>query len=248
MNHCARAQDLMVQNMAQWSIDLALVSEPYRVLPRADWFGDADGLVALVFGPRVTPPSLGSTTKGHGFVVANMGALTVVGVYFSPNRPLAEFEMFLGRLTLYVGGASGPVLVAGDFNAKSTLWGSPATNARGRVMAEWLASTGLVVVNTGSDSTCVRRQGESIVDLTLASPNFATRIVGWHVSKEETLSDHRYIRFDVSAHTSELGRTFPAGGGPRWSLRRLNKDLLEEAAIVASWSRLPSDDVEECAE
>ncbi|XP_041989124.1 uncharacterized protein LOC121740461 [Aricia agestis] len=248
LNHSAQAQDLWSQEVLKRSIDVGVIAEPYRILPRGDWLGDADSTVALVFGPKIVPPSSRSTTRGHGYVVADLGALTVVGVYFSPNRPIAEFGAFLLRLTTFVSGAANPVVVAGDFNAKSTRWGSPATDARGRAMADWLATTGLVVANRGAVSTCVRWQGESIVDLTLVSPSIARRMSGWRVLEEvETLSDHLYIGFDI-ASTSEAGRRIPPGGGPRWSLRGLDRDLLEEAAIVASMSPLPSENVEECAE
>ncbi|XP_041987884.1 uncharacterized protein LOC121739463 [Aricia agestis] len=248
LNHSAQAQDLWSQEVLKRSIDVGVIAEPYRILPRGDWLGDADSTVALVFGPKIVPPSSRSTTRGHGFVVADLGALTVVGVYFSPNRPIAEFGAFLLRLTTFVSGAANPVVVAGDFNAKSTRWGSPATDTRGRAMADWLATTGLVVANRGAVSTCVRWQGESIVDLTLVSPSIARRMSGWRVLEEvETLSDHLYIGFDI-ASTSEAGHRIPPGGGPRWSLRGLDRDLLEEAAIVASMSPLPSEDVEECAE
>ncbi|XP_041973292.1 uncharacterized protein LOC121728989 [Aricia agestis] len=202
--------------MAQWSIDLAFLSEPYRILSRSDWIGDADATVALVLGPRMSPPSSGRTTRGRGFVVSRLGALTVVGVYFSPNRPLAEFEAFLLRLTAFISGAPGPAIVAGDLNAKSTLWGSPATDARGRVVESWMASTGLMVANRGTVNTCVRRQGGSIVDVTLVSTDYARRITNWRVEEEtETLSDHKFIRFDVRAHASELGRTISSASKKR---------------------------------
>ncbi|XP_041987956.1 uncharacterized protein LOC121739522 [Aricia agestis] len=238
------------EEILESKIDVAVAAEPYRVLNRDDWLGDADSRVALVFGPKVAPPTSRGITRGNGFVSAKLRALTVVGVYFSPNRALADFESFLLRLTTFVEGTSGPVIIAGDFNAKSTLWGSPATDARGRVVANWLASKGFVLANRGTTSTCVRWQGESIVDLTLSSPTVARRITNWRVlSDKETLSDHRYIRFDVSACTSELGRRTPSHGGPRWSLRRLDREMLKEAAIVAAWNPLPPEGgVEELAD
>ncbi|XP_041973441.1 uncharacterized protein LOC121729121, partial [Aricia agestis] len=249
LNHCAQAQDLWVQALLQWEIDVAVIAEPYRVLVRSDWTGDVDSTVALVFGPKVVPPSSRNTTRGHGFVVANLGTLTVVGVYFSPNRAIADFEALLLRLTAVVEGSNHPVVVAGDFNAKSPMWGSSVTNARGRVIEDWLTTTGLVLANRGTASTCVRRQGESIVDLTLVSPTIARRISEWQVlSRTETLSDHLYIRFVVSARTTEPSRTSPSGVGPRWSLKKLDRDLLKEAAAVASWAPLPSEDVDECAQ
>ncbi|XP_041969323.1 uncharacterized protein LOC121726158 [Aricia agestis] len=249
LNHCAAAQDLWVQVLLQWEIDVGIIAEPYRVLDRSDWVGDVDSLVAIVFGPKIVPPSSRNAIRGRGFVVAILGTLTVVGVYFSPNKPIVEFEALLLQLTAVVEGSSRPVVVAGDFNAKSPLWGSPAANARGRLLEDWLVTTGLVLANRGASSTCVRPQGESIVDLTLVSPAIAPRITEWKVlSRIETLSDHLYIRFVVSAHLTEPGRSFTPGTGLRWSLKKLDRDLLKEAAAVASWAPLPSEDVEECAE
>ncbi|XP_046974642.1 uncharacterized protein LOC124540911 [Vanessa cardui] len=72
-----------------------------------------------------------------------------VGVYASPNRSLAEFEQLLVEVGALIGQASpNPVLVAGDFNAKSTAWGSPATDARGEALEEWAVSLGLAVINS----------------------------------------------------------------------------------------------------
>ncbi|XP_037302307.1 uncharacterized protein LOC119192595 [Manduca sexta] len=52
---------------------------------------------------------------------------------------------------------------------------------------------------SGSEDTCVRHNGGSVVDITFATPDLARRVQGWRVLvEEETLSDHRYIRFSVS--------------------------------------------------
>ncbi|XP_045449092.1 uncharacterized protein LOC123657613, partial [Melitaea cinxia] len=70
-------------------------------------------------------------------------------------------------------------------------------------------------------------------------------VEGWRVETEvETLSDHRYIRFEVSpapvrpalsSSTSSSGRS----QFPRWALSKLNRELAEEAAIVGRWSLPP---------
>lgn len=43
----------------------------------------------------------------------------------------------------------GEDLIVRDFNAKSPLWGSPAADARGKLLAEWCATLDLVVMNDG---------------------------------------------------------------------------------------------------
>ncbi|XP_050352246.1 uncharacterized protein LOC126774754 [Nymphalis io] len=48
LNHCAGAQDLLLQSMAEWEIDLAVTCEPYYVPPLPYWAGDLDGTVAVL--------------------------------------------------------------------------------------------------------------------------------------------------------------------------------------------------------
>lgn len=46
-----------------------------------------------------------------------------IGVYFSPNRNLAEFETFLDDVGDMIRRRyPHPVVISGDFNAKSTAW------------------------------------------------------------------------------------------------------------------------------
>jgi hypothetical protein len=239
INHCARAQDLLTQSLAEWLIGVAVVAEPYSVPPRDNWVGDLDGLVAIVTNSSAgsSPPQ--RVERGHGYVAAWSGDVMIVGAYFSPNRQLAEFERFLAEIgTMISRSRPGMVLVAGDLNAKCTAWGSPATDARGAELEEWAVATGLIVLNRGSTNTCVRQQGGSIVDVTFANAALARLVRGWEVLEEvETLSDHRYIRFEVSTlPTTPRGPSRPLrGDGPRWSLKRLDRDLMVEAALVQAW-------------
>lgn len=98
--------------------------------------------------------------KGEGYVVAKWGELAVVGVYFSPNRSLAEFETYLdGVAAVIMRSLPGRVLVMGDLNAKSALWGFPVTNPKGEALVDWAAELGLICLNRGSAQTCVRQRG-----------------------------------------------------------------------------------------
>ncbi|XP_063372175.1 uncharacterized protein LOC134660374 [Cydia amplana] len=246
INHCVRAQDLLFQSMAQWSINIAVVAEPYSVSAQAGWVGDLDKTVALVSRSTAGSPPFQGVVKGHGFVAATCGNIAIVGVYFSPNDSLADFEQFLVTVGAIVRQLHPtPVLVAGDFNAKSRAWGCPATNPKGATLEEWAVATDLVVINQGSENTCVRQQGGSIVDITFSSASLARRIQGWEVMVGvETLSDHRYIRFDIDPLISNNARlNGPVRTGPRWALTKLDRELLIEAAIVETWLPIPDEAV-----
>ncbi|XP_037301597.1 uncharacterized protein LOC119191831, partial [Manduca sexta] len=76
-------------------------------------------------------------------------------------------------------------------------------------------------------------------------PDLARRVQGWRVLvEEETLSDHRYIRFSVSTprtnQPSNSGSlTSRRWGGQRWATR-LNREAVKEAALVQAWFPVPA--------
>lgn len=228
---------------------MAVVAEPYFVPPSSNWVGDVDGLVAIVASSSTGAPPLTVVARGRGYAAVEWRETVLIGVYFSPNRSLAEFEAFLVEVGALIGQTlPRPTLLVGDLNAKSMAWGSPASDARGEALEEWATMSGLLVLNQGSVNTCVRRNGGSIVDVSFAAPPVARRVQNWRVLEGvETLSDHLYVRFDVSASaaTPRLTRYNPRS--PRWVLRSMDREALVEASIVQAWLSPPEGpvDVEE---
>jgi hypothetical protein len=241
-NHSARAQDLVTQVMAEWGVSVAVVAEPWCVPPQPNWAGASDGSVAIIVPAVGNFPTLVLVDRGPGYVAAKWESMVIVGTYFSPNKPLIDFERHLeslGRVIRRV--APKPVLLMGDLNAKSVAWGSPADDARGAALGDWAVAMGLAIVNRGNTNTCVRRQGGSIVDITMATPVVAGRIGDWRVMEDvETLSDHVYIRMRVGPSVGIPPPPIPsrrcAGNSfPRWSLASLDRDMANEAAIIEAW-------------
>jgi hypothetical protein len=179
--------------------------------------------------------------QGEGYVAVEWAGVAVVGVYVSPNSGMEAFEDFLDGVGSCIRKClPRQALVLGDFNAHSVLWGNARTTARGRRLLDWAASSGLVLVNTGSVQTCVAWRGTSVVDLTWATPGLHPRIKNWRVVEEaETLSDHLYVCMEVEQQhqrkdKARKGRPKPAQH--RWSLKDLDKDMLEATAAGLAWS------------
>ncbi|RLU15957.1 hypothetical protein DMN91_011715 [Ooceraea biroi] len=165
---------------------------------------------------------------------------------------LAEFEEFLARVGECVSRRllPRPVLIAEDFNAKPCVWGFPRSDAKDEALVDWEPTLGLCVLNTGSESTCVRWQGGSIVDLTLANPAAVRRVSGWRVeSGLETFSDHVYIFMALAPPlgTNPPPRRSVKGGRPRrWKVKEMCGDTLIASLLAATWpDRSPANDVEE---
>ena len=234
-----------MQAMAEWQVHVAFVTEPYFVPNR--WFGDENGVAALAARSAPGLPPLSLLERGPGYVAAAWGRLALISVYFSPNRPFSEFEDFLNSLTAVLSRmAPREVILAGDLNAKAVEWGNPSTDLRGWAVLDWAVAGGLTLVNIGSVQTCVRQRGGSVVDVTFTTPALATRVSDWRVDLTESLSDHRYIRFNVREATAlQPAPSSMPSPFPRWALSRLDKGLAREAAFLQDWSRPAiGDDVE----
>jgi len=251
LNHSPPAQDLFVAELCGSDCGLGVAAEPYRVPDNnPNWVKAADGSVAIYRRHSPRSPPLALIERGRGFVIARWGALRVVGVYAPPKRSRSDFLRQLREVGDGIRRCRPhPVLVAGDFNAWAEVWGSRSTNLRGRLLLNWAAELDLLLLNRGSTSTCVRSQGESIVDLTWANPLAARLVSSWGVLEQDTLSDHQFIKVVLTATPQEVllrrrrGDTSPPR---RWVLRKMSEDRLMAAVHSETWSTTPDqDNVEE---
>ena len=96
----------------------------------------------------------------------------------------------------------GMQLVMGcDANSHHAIWGSSDTRSRGEFLLDFMTKNDLSIANRGSKPT-YRHEGldrEEVIDLTLTSLDMESLIMNWHVSSEPSLSDHRYIEFDIDS-------------------------------------------------
>lgn len=214
LQHCKTATDLLAKKLNNYECCLALISEPYVVRSRCKGLG-ASGY-SVHQGARVGRTRTCIATKGVDFlylqefsssdltagimefVVRGRPTKVAVGSVYIPgdtvDPPSREVDRFVGwceRNQL-------PLLLGGDFNAKHVLWGSAATDRRGRSIEQYLSANNLEVVNRGSAPTFCNGRHWSVIDVTVASPQVARMVEDWKVSPEETMSDHKYIEFRLA--------------------------------------------------
>jgi hypothetical protein len=96
-----------------------------------------------------------------------------------------------------------------DANSKHSLWHSPTTDSRGRMLADFLSSHGLLSINEKDGPTYSGPTGESWIDIMVSTSELAHKIQNWRVSEENTLSDHNLILFSLRTqnHALNLNRT-----------------------------------------
>lgn len=188
--------DLLHVTAASTDADISLIQEP-----TVSYLSDSAYVACKVQNTairKINPNiDLFNCQTGNGFVCVETDMLSIYSCYVSPNIPHTEFEKYILDLATSVSSQKKPCIIGGDFNSKSTLWGSPTTDKRGQALTEWMAASSLVSVNSNRTPTFVRNDSESHIDITLCSDKIANKIKNWKVMLEESLSLHRYISFEI---------------------------------------------------
>ncbi|XP_018376742.1 PREDICTED: uncharacterized protein LOC108769974 [Trachymyrmex cornetzi] len=224
--------------MAEGDFALALVAEPYTIPEdHPHWFSNRRETVAITW--RMANEAMPCTpySRGEHYVSVRWGDMLVAGTYLSPSMNATQFEDAMEELERWaIQNMDKPIIIAGDLNAKSDMWNSEVTNARGNIVAEWASSLGMCCLNKGRESTCIRLNGESIVDISFANPAAATRVTDWFVFGRESKSDHRYVEIHLQSTRTQIHkRSLPRA--KRWATKKLEKDRFLAAIMIRTWPK-----------
>lgn len=100
------------------------------------------------------------------------------------------------------------LIVSCDANAHNEVWGSTDNNKRGESLLEYLLVEGLIIHNQGIEPTFINRIREEVLDITFSTIRASRLLHNWQVAKEDMLSDHRMITFEIGklAEVNTVGR------------------------------------------
>jgi len=231
------AQSLLLKQVQELGADVCVISEPPRVPESEGWYTSKDGLAAIYLKD---PRAGGRLIKqAMSFVIVEWKDIHIISVYISPNADRADFLLFLDDLGLEIHALGERILVGGDFNSKSSHWGSRSTDARGALVEEWAAECDLQLINEGDAPTCIRPQGRSIIDLTWGSEDICRKVNNWQVRNDiESLSDHQYITMDIGLSPGQRQNQRDSRY-PRWSWGKCDADVLK-ASLCWEFMQLPA--------
>lgn len=140
-------------------------------------------------------PALQTDCLAVAILDTDKGPLALMSAYIPPRADIAPH---LTRLAAVIRALPTTRLVlAGDFNAWHTLWGSARTNDRGEALADLLAELDLEVLNEGSEPTFqawrAGREHSSRVDVTFCDGQLLSRVLKWSIHAGATTSAHAAI-------------------------------------------------------
>lgn len=104
-------------------------------------------------------------------------------------------------------------IIAGDFNAKSTAWGSKLLDDHGTLVMEMCNNFGLIPKVSSGTHTFERNGHLSTIDIILCGTTAYNGITSSQILEDYTASDHRYLKHAPSTNTantanSEKKKTF----------------------------------------
>ncbi|GBL72655.1 hypothetical protein AVEN_127905-1 [Araneus ventricosus] len=147
----------------------------------------------IVFHPDLSVMKVFSATNTVGVSFPYRGMnLLLITVYCPPKEDLYHT---LAELETCFMLPYDRVLLTGDFNSKSPVWGSDVEDERGRQLMEFVLSKGQAIVNEEDTiPTFEGSRGRSWVDITISDPLLLDNIFKWKVDLEPTCSDHKASR------------------------------------------------------
>lgn len=139
INRSGRALDLLMHQAKELGAGLILISEPCNIPTADNWYVSRDNSSAIYVDANFNNLRCRLAKQGDRSIAIHCGPYLVISTYISPNLGLREYDNFLNELSGIMSSRADKVIIAGDFNAKASLWGSSITNSRGLQVTRWAA-------------------------------------------------------------------------------------------------------------
>ncbi|PHT96528.1 hypothetical protein BC332_34546 [Capsicum chinense] len=185
----------MINNLATINnAGIVILTEPnLKKSLRDNYFTSIDNKVAV----RTNRNLLGAPEKWNkdtNFCHFHWKDIMIVCCYLNPNDSNQSLELSLLKIEKILKEVNKKTIVVGDFNGRSSSWGDIVTNARGRIIEDWMISNNLQCLNDSDNfiPTFVGHRGESVVDLIFATEDIY-RDLEIKVMDDESLSDHKAV-------------------------------------------------------
>ena len=229
-------------------IDVLLMQEPYN--PRGKFIG-LESRAPVVSGAEAGSPAYASIyiknphltilkithlSNSHCTciqITGPFGIVYIASMYFQCSHSIDPYLAHLRKIVAQLPGQR--LIIGADANAKSPLWHSPESDDRGEALEEIISELNLTVMNEpGNPPTFRSHNGQSRIDVTLASEQALRFIKNWRVMEKWTTSDHNVITFSFSSEHNP-GYVMQT---PRFNTRKADWDKYQAALTREKESHL----------
>jgi hypothetical protein len=222
LHHSKAATATLCQQLAERKVDIALIQEPWL------YKGQIRGLTNT--GGTVYSVVPGNNTRSCIYIRNHINALPLLELCSRDTTTVRITYTYRGgRKVLIVASAYLPydsdeppptkemrdiidycysrkkqLIIGCDANAHHTLWGSTGTNPKEESLMEFPVSSNLNILDQGNENTFVTCNSKEVIDLTLGTNKIENLVSNCHLPDEPSLTDHRYISFQIGNITINL--------------------------------------------
>ena len=236
LHRCKAATQQLVLNMEANDVAVAFVQEPYCFRGFLPGFPSTyriyqDFKSEVIKAAIIVRATFLTAFLDLRFLDYNMVTIDIIlnnkkyflfSYYFEPSRSI---EPDLQKINEVFQTKSLSKLIWGmDSNSKSELWFSPLSDGRGNILADFISSFNLYVINEDCGPTFCSKQGSSYIDVTVMGADLLSNVTRWGLSDCDSLSDHAMIEFDLSF--SDVTSNVP--GRVLFNTKRANWKKFEE--------------------
>lgn len=223
LHRAKAASALLIKRFADHNIKAALIQEPWTISDHIRGLNSKQGKLIYCRGqgrPRAALmlnnninflPLTEFTTRDLSTAIIDIptqggeSKAVIASAYFPPeSQDLPSTDV--KRLIEFCKKGNHQLIFGCDANAHHTVWGSSDIRTKGEYFLEFINTHNLEILNRGNKPT-YRHEGlnrEEVIDITLCSQFMSSKIKNWHVSDDVSLSDHRYICFDMESETTSI--------------------------------------------
>jgi hypothetical protein len=198
-------------------IDIVLVQEPYHIGNKVcgfpinyKVFQHENELIpkaaVIIINPTLNAIKILNHTINY-MVTINLqleGKIySIVSMYCSPLNDMTQEITFLSNALHFL--KPQYLIIGVDSNAKSRVWFNNRDDNRGNILNEFVCEQNFIILNDNKFfPTFHNTRGESFIDLTITNINASLLINSWQVLEEDSLSDHRFIQFELKENIQEI--------------------------------------------
>lgn len=197
-NHCSAAHALLAQEAESQQIDVLIISEPL-LAPHMNSAANIPNFQKITQSRTAIYLRRGITYQkiptSNEVCAIKIDHTTLISCYASPNK---DIDGVLNELDRLIHLSKGPLLIGGDLNVGLQPLVPAETlphrkKARSMAAQAFIEKHGLIIENK-KVATCTHQGRQTINDYTLSQD---VTLRNWRVSEKESLSDHKYIRYNI---------------------------------------------------
>ena len=209
-----RAATLQLNNSADLLRDIIVITEPYVGKKRKCTFQspwnthckDNNSRAAIITSPWADAFELAEFSDRDSIfcLIESSDLKLIIGAFYMENGIIDE-NIWIPKINA-LKNICGNILILGDSNAHSILWGYQRSDAKGKKWEDVLASVNLeVFTDSFAETFCNSRNQKSCIDIAFGTPSLKNLISARYNKIIPLASDHTAWRISLDSRPADPG-------------------------------------------